>query len=180
MRILKYNQTLRDMQESKKNKTNVSINKLEKKYSFTGKKLRIVEEPNSPILSSPTIHCSNDSETLFRQMYDADDIQIREEFHVLFLNRANRPVGHSRISIGGISGTVADGKIIYSLALVCGASGIVLCHNHPSAQLKPSHTDIQITNALVKFGKLIDIQVLDHIILTENNYFSFADDGLLN
>ena len=103
-----------------------------------------------------------------------------EEFYVLFLNRANVVLSCEQISKGGLSGTVADGKVIFSQALKHKASGLILAHNHPSGQLKPSEADKRLTKSLVEFGKLIEIQILDHLILTNNNYLSFADEGLMS
>ena len=102
-----------------------------------------------------------------------------EEFHVLFLNRANELIFSEQISKGGISGTVADGKLIFHRALELKSSAMILAHNHPSGQLKPSESDLSLTKSLVNFGKYIDLQVLDHLIFSDNNYFSFADEGLI-
>ncbi|MFK8039049.1 MAG: DNA repair protein RadC [Crocinitomicaceae bacterium] len=102
-----------------------------------------------------------------------------EEFHILLLNRANTIKSSALISKGGLSGTVADGKLIFKKALEELASAIILCHNHPSGNLKPSKADIQLTKKLKEFGAMIDLPVLDHIIFTDNDYFSFADEGIL-
>lgn len=102
-----------------------------------------------------------------------------EEFHIILLNRANIVIDVKRISVGGTSGTVADGKLIFKEALLQKASGIILAHNHPSGNLKPSDADLQLTRKMVEFGKFIDLLILDHLILTDNSYFSFADEGLL-
>lgn len=102
-----------------------------------------------------------------------------EEFYILLLNRANEVIGKQQISKGGIAGTVADGKIIFNAALEKKASGIILAHNHPSGQLKPSEADKRLTKDLIQFGKFIDLQILDHLIFSDNNYFSFADEGLI-
>lgn len=102
-----------------------------------------------------------------------------EEFHALFLDRANQVLLSKQISIGGRSGTIADGKIIFKEAIQSNASGIILCHNHPSGQLTPSDADKNLTKQLVSFGKFIDLHVLDHLIFNDNNYFSFADNSLL-
>jgi len=102
-----------------------------------------------------------------------------EEFYSLHLNRANEIVGAEQISIGGISGTVADGKVIFKKAIQQSASGIILAHNHPSGQKKPSIADKKLTKSLVEFGKMIDLQIVDHLIITDNGYFSFVDQGIL-
>lgn len=102
-----------------------------------------------------------------------------EEFYSIALSRANKVKSIDVISIGGVSGTVADGKIIFKKALEKSASAIILCHNHPSGNLKPSQSDIQLTNKMKEFGKFIDLPVLDHLIITNEHYFSFADEGLI-
>jgi DNA repair protein RadC len=110
--------------------------------------------------------------------YIFEDIE-HEEFHIIFLNRANKIIGNNLISKGGISGTVADGKLIFKKALEHTASSLILCHNHPSGNLKPSQQDVNLTNKMVEFGKLIDLPVLDHLIITDHNYFSFADESMI-
>ena len=102
-----------------------------------------------------------------------------EEFYILLLNRANDVIGKEQISKGGISGTVADGKMIFHKALEMKSSGIILAHNHPSGQSKPSEKDIKLTKSLVSFGKFIDLVILDHLIITDENYYSFADNGMI-
>lgn len=102
-----------------------------------------------------------------------------EEFYVLYLNRGNYVLQKKQISIGGMSGTIADGKIIFKTALELNASGIILAHNHPSGRLSPSEQDRRLTRQLKEFGKLIDIEVLDHIIVSDNGYYSFADEGII-
>ncbi|WP_268123313.1 RadC family protein [Roseivirga pacifica] len=102
-----------------------------------------------------------------------------EQFWVLMLARNNTVLHKRCISTGGVSGTVADPKIIFKKALEDLASGIILVHNHPSGNLKPSQADIKLTNKLSEAGKLLEIPVIDHIIFTEHGYYSFADEGML-
>lgn len=102
-----------------------------------------------------------------------------EEFWITLLNRANRVVRKICISSGGFAGTVADPKKIFSVALEAKASALILCHNHPSGNLKPSGPDKSVTKKMVQAGKYLDLPVLDHIIFGDENYFSFADNGLL-
>lgn len=104
---------------------------------------------------------------------------MHEEFYALFLNRANEIIGKEQISKGGLSGTIADGKVIFHKALEMRSSGIILAHNHPSGQLNPSNQDIKMTKSLVSFGKYIDLYILDHLIVTDQNYYSFADNGMI-
>lgn len=103
----------------------------------------------------------------------------REVFAVLFLNRANKVNHFEIISEGGITGTVADPRVILKKALEESAVNLILCHNHPSGSLKPSRADEQLTSKIRDAAKLLDIQVLDHIIVSDRGYFSFADEGLM-
>lgn len=102
-----------------------------------------------------------------------------EEFWIVSLNRANQVISKDRISTGGISGTVVDPKLVFTLALRKMASSILLFHNHPSGQLIPSNADIQLTTKLVNAGAVLDIKVQDHLIIGNQKYFSFVDDGLI-
>ena len=102
-----------------------------------------------------------------------------EEFWILLLNRANRVIDKIRISQGGISGTIIDTRIILKNAVDRLASTIILCHNHPSGNLKPSDADIRITSKMKESSQLMDINLIDHIIVADNSYFSFADEGMI-
>lgn len=102
-----------------------------------------------------------------------------EEFWVILLNRANKIIKCQQVSSGGVSGTVADPKMIFKIALDELASSIILVHNHPSGNLKPSQADIMLTKKLKEAGKVLEIPVLDHIIFTDENYFSFADENMM-
>jgi DNA repair protein RadC len=102
-----------------------------------------------------------------------------EEFWVILTNRAQRVIKKQQISLGGVAGTVVDPKIIFKLALEELASGIILIHNHPSGNLTASQADILLTNKLKESGRLLDVQILDHLIIAGKNYLSFADEGLL-
>lgn len=104
---------------------------------------------------------------------------IHEEFWILFLNRSNKVINRMKLSQGGISGTVTDVRIIMKRAIECLASGIIICHNHPSGNLNPSESDSKITQKIKDAGILMDIQLLDHLIISEKNYYSFADNGLI-
>lgn len=102
-----------------------------------------------------------------------------EEFWVLYLNRANIVIDKKRISQGGISGTVIDVRLIMKNGIEHLASSVILCHNHPSGNLKPSDADLKITEKMKKAGDILDIKVLDHLIIADNTYFSMADEGLI-
>ena len=122
------------------------------------------------------ITCSNDIYQIMKP--ELMDLQ-KEQFWIILLNRANGLIKKEQISSGGISGTVADPKIIFKAALDQYASSIILIHNHPSGNLKPSRADMELTNKMKTAGKLLEIPVLDHIIFGDEGYLSFADDGLL-
>jgi DNA repair protein RadC len=124
----------------------------------------------------PKISGSKDAYDLLKG--DLMDI-AHEEFWVVLLNRANRIIKKHQISLGGVHGTVADPKIIFKLALEELASGIIVAHNHPSGNLTASQQDIDLTKKLKEAGKLLEIQLLDHLIIAGKNYYSFADEGLL-
>jgi DNA repair protein RadC len=119
---------------------------------------------------------SRDAANIFQPLL-AD--HLHEEFWLLFLNRSNTILGKQSVSSGGVAGTVVDPKIIFRAALDKKASSIILCHNHPSGNLKPSEEDIRITRKLTEAGKMMEIQVVDHLIVSQHGFFSFADEGLL-
>jgi DNA repair protein RadC len=102
-----------------------------------------------------------------------------EEFWIILLGRSSKVLGKELISKGGLSGTVADPKIIFHIALQHQASGIILIHNHPSGNLKPSQLDISLTKRLSEAGRMLDIQILDHLIIGDTGYYSFGDESLL-
>jgi len=102
-----------------------------------------------------------------------------EEFRILLLDRANQIIKSENISKGGVSGTVVDARIIFKSAIENLASGIILCHNHPSGNPKPSQADVNLTSKLSQAGKLLEINILDHVIIAGDDYYSFADEGQL-
>ncbi len=124
------------------------------------------------------IKCSEDAAKYLRQFF-SDDITIYESFFLLLLNRAGYTIGYVKISQGGVAGTVVDVKIVAKYAIESLASSVILCHNHPSSNLKPSEQDIKITASVKHTLSLFDCTVSDHVILTEDSYFSFADNGHL-
>ncbi|WPR71712.1 DNA repair protein RadC [Flavobacterium sp. NG2] len=101
-----------------------------------------------------------------------------EEFWILYLNNSNKIISKRQLSVGGITGTMVDVRLVFKNALELGAVSLILCHNHPSGTLKPSEADLQITKKLKAAGDSLEIKVLDHLIVTENNYFSFVDEGI--
>ena len=119
---------------------------------------------------------SNDVAELFRSVWD-DTLEINESVICLFLNRNNATIGWFKVSQGGISSSIVDNRLILATALKCLASGIILCHNHPSGNTSPSDSDIMVTKKLKEAAELFDIHLLDHIILTDVSHYSLADNG---
>lgn len=127
----------------------------------------------------PKITSSKDIYPLLLSIWDMNLIEIQEQFVVLLLNRANRVLGVYHASTGGLAGTVADPRLILAAALKAGAVAIILSHNHPSSNLTPSRADEQLTQKIKMAASYHDISVLDHIIVTAEGYYSFAEEGLL-
>ncbi len=121
---------------------------------------------------------SQDCYLLLKDLFGSK-IEIYEQFYILLLNRANRVLGFVKISEGGVSGTVVDPKKIFQIALKANASGIILAHNHPSGNTTPSASDEAMTGKIVAAGKFLEISVLDHLIITSDQYFSFSNEGRL-
>lgn len=141
--------------------------------------IQISYQPNLKVCDRPKISRSQDAYGILYHNWDQGRIELHEQFYILLLNRAHRVVGMVEISIGGFAGTVVDPKLVFAMALKCCASGIILAHNHPSGNLQLSSSDIEITKKMVEIGKLLDLQILDHIIPTKENYLSFGDEGLI-
>ncbi len=120
------------------------------------------------------------SETVFNLFHPLLGDLEHEEFWLLMLNRANRVLGRFKVSQGGLSGTVIDTRIILKKALDNLASSIIVCHNHPSGNNQPSDADVKITGKLKKAAEMLEIKLLDHVIIADKSYFSFADEGLIS
>lgn len=119
------------------------------------------------------------SKVMYQEMYPIIGELAHEEFWVVYLNNANKIIFKAQLSKGGITGTVVDVRLVFKIALEQNAVAIVLAHNHPSGKLQASEADIQVTKRIKNAGLQLDISVLDHIIVTEHSYFSFADEGIL-
>ncbi|QDW18947.1 DNA repair protein RadC [Flavobacterium sp. KBS0721] len=118
------------------------------------------------------------SKKVFEMMQPIIGELTHEEFWVLFLNNSNKIISKSQLSKGGITGTIVDARLVFKLALENGATGLILCHNHPSGNLQPSDADKEITKKLKLAGESLDVKVLDHLIITESKYYSFVDEGI--
>jgi len=127
----------------------------------------------------PQINSSNDAYRILLQHWKLGSIELLEEFKVILLNTNNRVLGIVDISVGGVSGTLVDPRIIFAIALKTNSSKILLAHNHPSGNIQPSNADLKITQKLKEGGKLLEIEVCDHIIVTTDRYYSFADECMM-
>ncbi|WP_299111457.1 JAB domain-containing protein [uncultured Winogradskyella sp.] len=126
----------------------------------------------------PKVSCSKDAEKLFRENWNDLTINLFEEFKILLLDRNNSCMGIVPISSGGVSGTLVDAKLVFASALKTRACGLILGHNHPSGNLNPSESDISLTKRLVQGASYLDLKILDHLILSDCDYNSFADNNI--
>jgi DNA repair protein RadC len=138
------------------------------KVSYSNTNLERIKVTNSQILYN-----------LVLKQWDLDLIEFQEEVKIVLLNRANIVLGIYEMSKGGTSGTVVDIKIILGIALKCNASSIVITHNHPSGTLEPSEPDKSITKKLKEACRILDLNLLDHLIITGQGYYSFSDNLIL-
>ena len=132
---------------------------------------------NVPYNQRQKISNSQGAYEILTNLFPENTMDYRETFIVLYLNRANQVLGYSVISQGGTSNTTVDIKMVIQTALLANASCIMLAHNHPSGNLHPSSDDNRITNRIIEAARLFDIKVLDHIIITNESYYSFTDNG---
>ena len=133
--------------------------------------------PQIKVSELPKIESSKDAETYFRSIW-SPKIEYIEESYMLLLNRANKALGCVKISAGGTTGTVIDVKLIFHAALKSNAQILILAHNHPSGNLQPSKADIDLTGRVKEAGKLMEIPLLDHLIITAEGFYSMADEGI--
>jgi len=132
------------------------------------------------IANKPIIGSALDAYNVLLQFFSEDTIQLQEQFVAMYLNRSNRVLGCYKLSTGGITGTVADLRLILGTALKTAATGIIIGHNHPSGNLVPSQADIQLTKKILDASKVMDISLYDHLIVcAAGKYMSFADEGLI-
>jgi DNA repair protein RadC len=122
---------------------------------------------------------SADAAQFFRTIFNADTIQWTEESAMITLNRANEVISVDKLSSGGTAGVIVDSKVVFTIALKLTGHSVILAHNHPSGNLKPSEQDIELTRKLRSGGDILDIRVLDHIILSDTGYLSMADEGYI-
>jgi DNA repair protein RadC len=131
------------------------------------------------VTARPTLTTSKHAYDVFLQSWDMQTIELAEHFKVMLLNRANRVLGIYALSTGGVTGTVADPRLIFAAALKANATNIILAHNHPSGHLAPSTADSLMTRKIIDGGKLLDITVMDHLIISLHGFYSFSDEGMI-
>jgi DNA repair protein RadC len=141
--------------------------------------LEIVYKPKMRPSERPQVKVSQDAYKLFLGSWNLGKIELLEQFKVMALNHANRVLGICEISSGAISATLVDPKLVFGMLLKAGATSAIICHCHPSGNLKPSNSDVEMTHKICEGGKLLDIKILDHLIITLDSYYSFADSGAL-
>ena len=143
--------------------------------------LKVIYHPETGWEEQPVISSSRDAYDFLYSFFPQDTIALQEHFIVAYLNRANRVIGVYHTSTGGVTGTVADPRLILGTALKVVASGIILAHNHPSGNTQPSANDIELTRKIKEGGQLMDITLHDHIIVTptKDKHCGFADEGII-
>ena len=151
-------------------------------WGMQAAEIKVIYTPKLKTSECLVVRNSRDSANLAGKVIaDMGYVAQREAFIVLLLNRSNRVLGWHLVSVGGLSATLVDPKIIFQVALKCNATGIIISHNHPSGDVRPSPEDIRMTKKIYEGGNLLVIKLLDHVIVTEGEeYYSFADEGNLN
>ena len=146
-----------------------------KKYKFPKIKVKVsVTKGDKVTITSPEKMVE-----VMRSIFNADTLMWTEEVIMVCLNRANDVVGYYRVSSGGFSGTILDPRVVMTIALNNASSSIILAHNHPSGNLKPSEGDKAITDKIRNACAFFDMKLLDHLIITDESYFAFSENGLL-
>ncbi|MBN2771834.1 MAG: JAB domain-containing protein [Spirochaetes bacterium] len=141
-------------------------------------KVRIVYSKKQLPKDRRKIVSSREAYEVLKEIW-SKQIDIREEMIILLLDRSNTVLGYQVLSMGGITGTVADIRLLYSTALNALATGVIMSHNHPSGNMTPSQSDIELTRKVKEAGNIMEINLLDHLIISQDSYYSFADEGIL-
>ncbi len=141
--------------------------------------IRLIYRSHVKPSQRPKITSSEEAYTLLRSLWNEDTICLYEEFRILLLDRSNRVLGQTLISSGGTAGTVVDPKLVFVAALKSKSAALIVAHNHPSGNLQPSQADLSLTKQLRQAGQWLDLPILDHLIITQESYYSMADVGVL-
>lgn len=155
---------------------------MEKNTSHDDPIVAEIELRYTPVLKLSTLPLIKDSRSaynIFLANWDKTKIEFIEQFKIMLLNKAHRVLGICTISTGSATATIADPRLIFGTALKANACSIILAHNHPSGNLSPSRTDAELSQKLKEGGRLLDLSVLDHLIISTEGYYSFADEGAL-
>lgn len=147
------------------------------KNQYKVAEIKLVYKPSYKIEERPFIGDSSKAYEILKQHWDEGLMQFIEQFKIILLSTSNRVLGIFEVSTGGINGVLVDQRVIFAAALKANACQIILSHNHPSGNLKPSIVDLQLTKNLVECGKIMNIKVIEHIIITVDGYYSFCDEG---
>lgn len=151
-----------------------------KQQQITISEVRLVYRTKIKASDRLDVKCSKNAFDIFQENWKKDSIEHIEEFQLMLLTRSNKVLGIASISKGGISGTLTDVRIILQYAIKANASGMIVCHNHPSGNLNPSESDTKITLKIKEAANLLDLSLLDHLIITmDGEYYSFADNGII-
>lgn len=137
--------------------------------------VELIYKTKAKACERPRITCSEDAYKVLMSLWDENKIELVEQFQILLLNQANRVIAASVISTGGMTGTVADIRVIFATALKARACKIILAHNHPSGNLEPSTADRELTGKIKAAGEYMDLRVLDHLIVSNEGYYSFEE-----
>ena len=146
---------------------------------FQVSEIQVSYQPKFKVSECPKVSSSREAYRVLISNWDIQRIYFQEQFYVLMLNMSGRVIGIALISTGGKAATIADPKIIFSIALKVQATSIILAHNHPSENLKPSQADLNLTRRMVEAGKMLELPVIDHLIVTADRFYSFGDEGLI-
>ncbi|MBN8698724.1 MAG: JAB domain-containing protein [Chitinophagales bacterium] len=147
--------------------------------NFKVTEVELIYRSKTKASERPVVRISNDAYDILYKSWDMDKIELQEQFKIMLLDRKNSCIGISTLATGGISGCLVDLKLAFATALKSRASCIILAHNHPSGNTTPSEADKSITQKFTEAGRLLDLNVLDHLIITKEGYTSFADEGMI-
>jgi DNA repair protein RadC len=167
----------KQLKNTLENKSIKNKNKMENLFQVS--EVKLTYRTKQKASERPKINSSKTSYDLLLKCFDGDTIELKESFKVLLLNRANKVLGVMNVSDGGISGTIVDVRLIMQSVILSNATQIIMCHNHPSGNLIPSAQDGFVTSQVKKACDLMNIELLDHLIITPESYYSYADDGRL-
>lgn len=146
---------------------------------FTVSEIELLYRNNMPPAERPVIKTSQAAYELLLKLWDMNKIELVEQVNILLFDPGKHCLGVYCLATGGVTSCIVDSKIVFAAAIKAKASGIIVAHNHPSGSLSPSQADIDLTNKLIKGGDFLDIHMLDHLIVTRNAYYSFADEGFV-